>query len=87
LLAPVAFTSTKAAVQRLGFKRWKLLHRLVYVIAILGVIHYFLRVKADITEPLIFGGVLTLFFAIRIFDAVRDLRRKRARSERAPAPS
>lgn len=79
LLAPVAFTSTKAAVQRMGFKRWKLLHRLVYVIALLGVVHFYLRVKADTTEPLIFGGVWAVLLGIRGFDAIRDLRRRRAR--------
>jgi methionine sulfoxide reductase heme-binding subunit len=79
LLAPVAFTSTKAAVQRMGFKRWKLLHRLVYVIALLGVVHFYLRVKADTTEPLIFGGVLAVLLGIRVFDAVRNLRHRRAR--------
>jgi sulfoxide reductase heme-binding subunit YedZ len=80
LLAPVAYTSTKRAVQRLGFKRWKLLHRLVYVIALLGVVHFYLRVKADTTEPLIFGGVLTVLLGIRVFDALRELRRKREKA-------
>lgn len=83
LLAPVAFTSTKGAVQRMGFKRWKLLHRLVYVIALLGVIHFYMRVKADTTEPLIVGGVLTVLLGIRLFDAVRELRKKKLRAQNA----
>jgi sulfoxide reductase heme-binding subunit YedZ len=79
LLAPVAFTSSKAALQRMGFKRLKLLHRLVYLIALLGVIHFYLRVKADTTEPLIFGSIWIVLLGIRVFDAIRDLKKKRAR--------
>src|SRR5262245_32976871 len=53
LLIPLAATSTNAMVKRLGARRWQLLHRFVYVIATLGVLHFWWLVKKDITEPLI----------------------------------
>jgi methionine sulfoxide reductase heme-binding subunit len=66
LLAPLAITSTDAMVRRLGFPRWKKLHRLAYVAGVLGVVHFILRVKADLDEPLVFAAVLALFFAVRL---------------------
>ncbi|HEY0713106.1 MAG TPA: protein-methionine-sulfoxide reductase heme-binding subunit MsrQ [Polyangia bacterium] len=66
LLVPLAVTSTNGMVRRLGFPRWKRLHRLTYVAAVAGVVHYVWRVKADLVEPLIFAGVLALLFAIRL---------------------
>lgn len=63
LLIPLAFTSTKKMMKRLG-KRWKQLHKLIYVIAILGVLHFLLLVKADFREPIIYTLILlTLFLA------------------------
>ncbi len=79
LLVPLALTSTSNALKRLGFVRWKRLHRLAYVVAILGVVHFVLRVKKDVTEPAIYGAVLTGLFLIRILDWVRERQqRKRA---------
>ena len=52
LLVPLAVTSTAKMLKRLGFARWKRLHRLAYVAAVLGVIHFIWRVKKDLTEPL-----------------------------------
>ncbi|HEY0705574.1 MAG TPA: ferric reductase-like transmembrane domain-containing protein, partial [Polyangia bacterium] len=66
LLIPLAVTSTNGMVKRLGFPRWKRLHRLVYVAAAAGVVHYLWRVKADLLEPLISAGVLTLLLGIRV---------------------
>lgn len=66
LLVPLAVTSTAKMVKRMGFLWWKRLHRLAYVAAGLGVIHFFLRVKKDVTEPLIYGGILAVLFAVRI---------------------
>jgi sulfoxide reductase heme-binding subunit YedZ len=66
LLIPLAVTSTNRMVKRLGFPRWKRLHRLVYVATAAGVIHYLWRVKADLLEPLIFAGVLALLLGIRV---------------------
>ena len=74
LLAPLAATSTAASVQRLGFVRWKRLHRLAYLAGILVVIHFFLRVKKDVSEPAVYAAVLALLFAARIFVWLRDRR-------------
>ena len=83
LLVPLAATSTNAAVRRMGFPAWQRLHRLVYVSATLGVIHFFWRVKKDATEPFIYGAVLALLFGIRVVEAVR--KRRRARPSPRPA--
>jgi sulfoxide reductase heme-binding subunit YedZ len=77
LLVPLAVTSTNAMVRRLGFPAWQRLHRLAYVAASLGVVHFFWRVKKDATEPLVYGAVLALLFAIRLGEA---LRKRRARA-------
>ncbi len=66
LLFPLAATSTNAMVRRLGTGRWKRLHRLVDLIALGSVIHYFLRVKADVREPLIYTAVLVLLLGYRV---------------------
>ena len=65
-LLPLALTSTNASVRRLGFARWKLLHRLAYVAPALGVLHFFWRVKKDVREPLAYGAVLAILLAIRV---------------------
>jgi sulfoxide reductase heme-binding subunit YedZ len=70
LLIPLAVTSTRAMIRRLGGKWWQRLHRLVYVIAVGGVIHYLWLVKADIQLPLIYGGVLALLMAYRLWAIV-----------------
>ncbi len=78
VLVPLALTSTDAAVRRLGFVRWKRLHRLVYVAAALGVVHFVWRVKADLRDPLLFAAAIALLFAIRIAAALRTQLRARA---------
>jgi sulfoxide reductase heme-binding subunit YedZ len=65
LLLPLALTSTDAAMRRLK-RNWQRLHRLVYPAAILAVCHYFWLVKRDLTQPLIYAGVLALLLAMRI---------------------
>jgi sulfoxide reductase heme-binding subunit YedZ len=75
LMVPLAATSTKGMIRRLG-KRWGQLHRLVYVVAVLGVIHYWMAVKLDIRGPAIYGAILALLLGWRW----RESRR------RAPAP-
>ncbi|WP_437684160.1 sulfite oxidase heme-binding subunit YedZ [Sorangium sp. So ce131] len=91
LLVPLAATSTARMLKRLGFARWKRLHRLAYVAAVLGVAHFFLRVKQDTTEPLIYAGLLALLFGARAVGAlasrVAGARRARgASAARAAAP-
>jgi methionine sulfoxide reductase heme-binding subunit len=82
LLVPLAVTSTAAMVKRLGFIWWKRLHRLAYVAATLGVIHFVLRVKKDVTEPAIFGAILALLFAVRIASYLKE---RAAPAEARPA--
>lgn len=65
LLIPLALTSTAGWIRRLGGKRWQALHRLIYVSAIAGVIHYLWLVKSDIRQPLAYGAVLALLLAYR----------------------
>jgi sulfoxide reductase heme-binding subunit YedZ len=65
MLIPLAVTSTNGMMRRLG-RRWKTLHKLVYVIAILGVWHFYWQVKLDITEPLIYIGMLSVLLGFRL---------------------
>ncbi|MGD0814385.1 MAG: ferric reductase-like transmembrane domain-containing protein [Verrucomicrobiota bacterium] len=66
VMVPLAVTSTNAMIKRLGGKRWRALHRLVYVAAIAGVIHYYMQVKADVRQPLAFGAVLAILLGYRL---------------------
>ena len=66
LLVPLAVTSTDRMIRRLGGKRWKALHRLVYVSATLAVLHFLWLVKADVREPAICGGVLATLLCLRL---------------------
>jgi methionine sulfoxide reductase heme-binding subunit len=68
LLIPLAITSTTAMIKRLGGKWWRRLHRLVYAIAIGGVVHYLWLVKADIQQPLLYGGILAVLLIYRFCD-------------------
>lgn len=65
-LIPLAVTSTNKMIQRLGGKRWKQLHRWVYIIAIAGVVHFWWLVKKDITEPVQFASMLTVLLGFRL---------------------
>lgn len=65
MLIPLAITSTRKMMRRLG-KRWQKLHRTLYLIAPLGVLHFLMLVKADIREPLIYGLLLALLLGYRI---------------------
>lgn len=67
LLIPLAITSTTKMIRRLGGKWWQRLHRLIYVIAVGGIIHYWWLVKADIRQPLIYGSVLGILLAYRLW--------------------
>lgn len=64
LLIPLAATSTNGMIKRLG-RNWQRLHRLVYLIGVLGVVHYWWLVKADISEPLLYAGLLTMLLGYR----------------------
>jgi sulfoxide reductase heme-binding subunit YedZ len=83
LMVPLAVTSTNEAVRRMGFPAWKRLHRLAYVAAGLGVVHFVWRVKKDATEPIVYGAVLSVLLGIRAVEALR----KRRRAREAPRPA
>jgi sulfoxide reductase heme-binding subunit YedZ len=68
LLVPLAITSTNRMMRRLG-RRWQKLHRLVYLIALLGVWHFWWQVKKDIREPLLYVGMFAVLMAWRLFKA------------------
>lgn len=81
MLLPLALTSTRAMMRRLG-SRWKKLHRLVYLIAVLGVWHFYWQVKLDTLDATIYAGVLAALLAYRLW---RHGRRKWLRA--GPGPS
>lgn len=68
LLVPLAVTSTTGMIRRLGGKRWRRLHWLAYLIAVLGVVHFLwlAEAKSDIRDPLLFGAVLALLLGLRL---------------------
>ena len=100
LLVPLAVTSTTGWIRRLG-RRWRMLHRVVYVAAGLGALHFFWKVKADTREPLIFIGILAVLLLLRLPVVTRRVSEFRAgrvkrngsgregarrREDRIPAP-
>jgi sulfoxide reductase heme-binding subunit YedZ len=84
LLVPLAATSTAGMVRRLGAVAWRRLHRLVYLIAILGVLHFLWLAKVGVRDPYYYASWLALLLAVRVADAVR---RARARARRPAAES
>ncbi len=83
LMIPLALTSTAGSIRRLGGKNWQRLHRLIYLTAILGVIHYFWLVKADKRKPLEYGLVLSVLLLYRVGAWVRQSRNQNT-STRVP---
>ncbi len=82
LLVPLALTSSQRAIRRMG-KRWQKLHRLVYVAAGLGVLHFFLLVKKDVVPPLIFAGIFAGLMAFR-YELVTGKPKRGAPAVRTP---
>ena len=83
---PLAATSTNRMMSRLG-RRWAQLHRLVYVIALLGVWHFYWQVKRDVREPLVYAGILALLLLYRVVrGAAASARVHLASTSRAAAP-
>jgi len=66
LLLPLAVTSTRGWIRRLGGKRWQMLHRLIYVTAAAGVVHYYWLVKSDVRKPVMYGTIVGLLLAFRL---------------------
>jgi ferredoxin-NADP reductase len=74
IMDPLAVTSTNHMIQRLGPKRWKLLHRLTYIAAIAGALHFYMLVKADTTRPIVFATIFGVLFAYRLLAHYLQLR-------------
>jgi len=74
LLVPLAITSSNAMVRRLGGRRWQELHRLIYPLAMVAVLHYTWMVKVDVRQPAIYGLILALLLGLRLKWYWRDLR-------------
>lgn len=70
-MLPLALTSSNAAIRRLGARRWRALHRLAYLAAVAGILHFILRVKGWQAEPLVYAAILALLFGIRLVPALR----------------
>jgi sulfoxide reductase heme-binding subunit YedZ len=91
LMIPLALTSTAWSIRRLGGKNWRRLHRLIYLTAILGVIHYIWLVKADRRKPIEYGIVLAILLAYRAILWAREkssaVRPGPGRSPATPSPS
>lgn len=85
LLIPLALTSTAGWIRRLGGKNWQRLHRLIYISALAGVIHYIWLVKADLRKPLQYAAILGVLFLYRIVVGLAP-RLKGARSASLPSP-
>jgi sulfoxide reductase heme-binding subunit YedZ len=80
MLVPLAATSTKGMVRRLGASRWLKLHRLVYVAGIAGVFHFTMMIKADLREPTAYAAILAVLLGYRVVK-----RKKRRRRPKSPA--
>jgi sulfoxide reductase heme-binding subunit YedZ len=76
LMLPLAVTSTNAMVRRLGAKRWTALHRLVYLLAPLGVLHFWWMVKKDISEPALYAALLAVLLGYRVVAKLSEGRRR-----------
>jgi methionine sulfoxide reductase heme-binding subunit len=82
LMIPLALTSTQGWIRRLGGKRWNLLHRLIYITALGGVLHYFWKVKLDTTNPLYYAALVGVLLGARLWQRAR----KASAPGRRPAP-
>jgi len=82
-LIPLGITSTRALTRKMGPVRWRRLHTLIYAIVPLGALHYFLLVKRDVTQPLIYAAIILALLGLRVWLA----RRKAASPRRVRAPA
>jgi len=87
LLLPLAITSTAGMVRRLGFARWKKLHRAVYVAGLCGCVHYIWMVKADIRQPLVYLAVVLVLLGLRAVWWAEARNKARAASAPVAAPA
>jgi sulfoxide reductase heme-binding subunit YedZ len=85
LLIPLAVTSTKGWIRRMGGKRWQMLHRLIYVSGIAGVVHYYWLVKSDIRLPVMYGVIIFVLLAYRLIASLMKGRGLMPRTAGVPA--
>jgi glycine betaine catabolism B len=85
LMAPLAVTSTDGMIKRLGPSRWKALHRLAYIAAAAGALHFYMLVKADVSKPIAFAGALGILFLYRLVAHYWRLRSDAQKYRSAPA--
>src|SRR5262249_11677839 len=85
IMVPLAITSTSGWVRRMGYARWQKLHKIVYIAPLAGVVHYWWLVKADITEPEIYAGILAALMAFRVYQWTRGTKRPVPARKAAPA--
>ena len=86
LMIPLAITSTAGWIRRLGGRRWQFLHRLIYVSAIAGVIHYYWLVKSDVRKPLFYGALVAGLLAYRLAAWFIDRGRRASASAAGTTP-
>lgn len=84
LLMPLAATSTAGMVKRLGGRAWQRLHRLVYVAAVLGVVHFLWLAKKGVNDPFFYAAALVVLLGVRLLDWARRVARKRWADATAP---
>ncbi|HWK31211.1 MAG TPA: ferric reductase-like transmembrane domain-containing protein, partial [Terriglobales bacterium] len=82
-LVPLTITSTTGWIRRLGGKNWNRLHKLIYFTGVMGVIHFWLRVKKDHSEPALYVAILVVLLGMRLIFWVRS-RRRAAKPALAP---
>ena len=86
LMLPLAITSNAKAIRQLGGKRWQSLHRLVYVTAMLGVLHYVWLIKKDVTLPALYGTILAGLLGYRLVFFLREARKNGIQPKRRIIP-
>jgi sulfoxide reductase heme-binding subunit YedZ len=80
LMVPLAITSTNGMIKRIGGKNWQKLHRLTYIAAAAGVVHFWMIVKSDVFYPAIFGAILVLLLGYRLVAGLQKRSSPRARA-------
>ena len=87
LMAPLALTSTAGWIRRLGGKRWRLLHRAIYVSAMAGVVHYYWLVKSDVRKPVMYGAIVSVLLLFRAAVALMGKRQQAGRQTVSQMPA
>ena len=87
LLIPLAITSTQGWIRRLGGRRWQALHRSIYAIGILGVVHYYWLVKSDVRKPLFYAAILAVLLLWRVVTWLRKRKQTLVTARTHAAPS